>query len=214
MPPKGDQPGKAKRAQKISYKGEVESRHQADALLTRPGDVVLVKRGVPRSLVFACPDGCGKALTINLDKRTGKAWRLYQSDQDLTLFPSVWRDEGCGAHFILWRNQVRWCDWSWQDLPRPKPDESLVSRVLQILKHQPQTAVAIAEELSAIPYEVEIAADLLVARGQADRFGKIPVTYAKARPRPQPIKPENSIEEAQASGRKGWLKTLIDRLLS
>ncbi|WP_442869546.1 DUF6527 family protein [Bradyrhizobium sp. CCBAU 11386] len=27
-----------------------------------------------------------------------------------TLYPSFWRDGGCGSHFIIWRGQLLWCD--------------------------------------------------------------------------------------------------------
>jgi hypothetical protein len=48
-------------------------------------------------------------LSINLDPRTGKAWRLRQDRFGVTLLPSVWRTSGCKSHFILWRNAVWWC---------------------------------------------------------------------------------------------------------
>ena len=73
----------------------VERRHEADALTARPGDAVLVHRGRARSLVMACPDGCGERLTVNLDPEAGPAWRAYQTPRGLTLYPSVWRESGC-----------------------------------------------------------------------------------------------------------------------
>jgi Family of unknown function (DUF6527) len=53
-----------------------------------------------------CPDGCGEDVTINLDRRAGKAWRLYQTAQMITVFPSVWRDTGCQSHFIVSRGRI------------------------------------------------------------------------------------------------------------
>jgi hypothetical protein len=96
-------------AKRIRDRGKVESRHDADALLERPGDVVMVDRGRPRSLVLSCPDGCGSVLTINLEPRSGKAWRLYRQGDSISLFPSVWRDNGCRAHFVLWHDRLLWC---------------------------------------------------------------------------------------------------------
>jgi hypothetical protein len=97
------------RAAKIALKGTVERQAEAVRLALQPGDVALVERGVPRALVMRCPDGCGDVLTINLDIRSGKAWRLYRNlSGELTLYPSVWRDTGCEAHFILWRDKILW----------------------------------------------------------------------------------------------------------
>jgi hypothetical protein len=47
---------------------------------------------------------------VNLDPRAGPAWKLYDREDSLTLFPSVWRESGCEAHFILWRNRLIRCD--------------------------------------------------------------------------------------------------------
>jgi hypothetical protein len=49
-------------------------------------------------------------ITINLDERTDKAWRLYRSERGLTLFPSVWRTTGCRSHFIVWDDTIFWMD--------------------------------------------------------------------------------------------------------
>jgi hypothetical protein len=84
----------------------VSSRADADAFLRRDGDAVLVKRGVDRLLVFRCPDGCGEILPVNLDRRAGMAWSLYEKDGRCSLFPSVWRDTGCQSHFVVWANRV------------------------------------------------------------------------------------------------------------
>ena len=82
-------------ARRVSFKGKVEFRREADELTSMPGDSVIVERGRPRSFVIACPDGCGEHLTINLDDRSGPAWRWYETNRGITLFPSVWRDSGC-----------------------------------------------------------------------------------------------------------------------
>ena len=98
-------------ARLVNFKGEVEFRRDADDLTLAPGDSVAVVRGRPRSFVMACPDGCGERLTINLDQRSGLAWRLYETSRGVTLFPSVWRDSGCRSHFIVWHDTILWCDW-------------------------------------------------------------------------------------------------------
>ena len=94
------------KAERIRDRGVVQHRHAADRLLERPGDSVPVHRGVPRSLVMACSDGCGDTLTINLDPRTDKAWRFYRKRNQVSIYPSVWRDTGCLSHFIVWHHQI------------------------------------------------------------------------------------------------------------
>lgn len=157
------------RATQIRFLGQAQGQGASRALLKDLGDVVMDFREVPRALVMKCPDGCGQMLSINLDRRSGKAWRLYGHADKLTLFPSVWRDEGCGAHFILWRGQLIWCDAesevSWQD-------QELIERVGQVLAAaHPRSMeyVDIAQQLDAIPWEVLWACQALVRSRRALR---------------------------------------------
>ena len=101
------------RTTQVSFRGKVKRRDLGDALLTEPGDAVLVHRGEPRLLILRCPCGCGDDLLINLDRRAGKAWHLYRNRKGLTLFPSYWRNDGCGSHFIVWSSHIYWC-YSWE----------------------------------------------------------------------------------------------------
>ena len=87
------------RAARIDFRGAIEHRHEADDLIPKPGEAALVHRGVDRSLVMACPDGCGEPLTINLDRRSGPAWRFYRDAAAISMYPSVWRTTGCKSHF-------------------------------------------------------------------------------------------------------------------
>ncbi len=196
--------GRALRARQINFKGEVDARYDAAPLLAEPGDVVLVKRGVPRSLVLACPDGCGSILTINLDRRTGKAWRMYDDRRGLTLHPSVWRDDGCQAHFVVWHNQVRWCDWDTGNGKTPAIDADLLSRILRVLDDQPRSADAIADSLNAIPWDVAAACESLANRGQAQVVGVKPRKFVRAASKTQDEKVEKPIRD------EGVEKPLID----
>ena len=97
-------------AHKIQFLGTREFRDEAQALVTAPGDAVLVERGVPRALVIKCPDGCGEILSINLDRRSGKAWRLSRTpDNKISLHPSVAKQGGCESHFVVRRSEILWC---------------------------------------------------------------------------------------------------------
>ena len=86
----------------LSLKSIVESRAEVGSQLEAPGDGVLIIREQPRWLLLKCPCGCDDEIPVNLDLRAGKAWRIYRGrDEQLTLFPSVWRDTGCRSHFII-----------------------------------------------------------------------------------------------------------------
>src|SRR5437764_1110256 len=98
------------RASKLRFVGVVERHHDAVGAISSAGDFACVTRGKPRAIVMMCPDGCGELLTVNIDARSGKAWRADMRRDELSLYPSVWRDDGCGAHFVVWSNNVYWCD--------------------------------------------------------------------------------------------------------
>jgi hypothetical protein len=118
-------------------KETVDSRGAASELLRDAHDVVLVHRGQPRWLIISCPDSCGEELPINLDRRAGPAWRLYFKDSEMSLFPSLWRDSGCGSHFITWDNSIIWCGWEddgfVEVVADQEIDNSLMSDVVALL---------------------------------------------------------------------------------
>lgn len=147
----------------LNFRGRVERRHEADILALTPGDLVLVHRGTLRSAIIACPDGCGELLTINLDERAGPAWRLYEGRRGMTLYPSVWRDNGCGSHFIVWHDTILWCDRFERDNVEPSfLDNSLVPRVKAALTENFRSSAELATELGEIPWEVGRACKQLV----------------------------------------------------
>ncbi|MBZ9852078.1 hypothetical protein LB565_29300 [Mesorhizobium sp. CA14] len=147
----------------VQFKGTVERQSEAISLVERPGDVVLVERGVPRAFVMKCPDGCGDVLTVNLDSRAGPAWRFYQREDGLTLFPSVWRDTGCGAHFIVWDDTIHWTNDSWA----LRRDPSLEAAVEACLTDELVSFVDIAAALDEVPWSVLDACRSLVDGGRA-----------------------------------------------
>ncbi|NYH23818.1 DUF6527 family protein [Paraburkholderia bryophila] len=154
------------KALRVRDRGTVTHRHAADALLERPGDFVLVNRGVPRSLVLACPDGCSETLTINLDPRTDKAWRYYRKRNQLSVFPSVWRDTGCQSHFIIWHHTILWCDGSDDGEEVVVEDEiELCQRVLPLCTNEWQHFTTLAEALEEVPWDVNRACTQLARRG-------------------------------------------------
>ena len=160
-----------KPVRRVTLRGTVERRSEADDLVTQPGDVVVVERDRLRSVVIACPDGCGERLTVNLDPTLGPAWRLYRGRRGLTLFPSVWRESGCGSHFIVWGDTVLWCDRWEEDNRDPEPDGDqalFANRVLQRFGSSLRPYAAVAEELGEIPWEVLRASRRLAIAGHIE----------------------------------------------
>lgn len=135
--------------------GPFESQVAARQTLVEPNQVAVVERGIPRTLLMPCPDGCGEMLTINLDPRVDKAWRLYRREGRLSLFPSVWRDTGCESHFIFWDNIVFWFDKF--DTEEPSLGTlQLQEDVLSALSDRDfMSFVEIADQLDDIPWKIE-----------------------------------------------------------
>jgi hypothetical protein len=159
------------KAQRIHFKGIVDKFAGAIAQLHTSGDCTVVTRGVPRTIVMKCPDGCGETISVNLDPRVGKAWRKYDHNKKLTIYPSVWRDTGCRAHFIVWNDQIIWCDAS--DSAHITLEESFLETVFNKLSNSSFTHFEnIAESLEAIPWDVLWACNKLVRRGIAEVFNQ------------------------------------------
>jgi hypothetical protein len=151
-----------------------------------PGDYALVLREVPRSLVLACPDGCGDILTINLDPRADAAWHCYDAQDDISLYPSIWREDGCGAHFIIWQGQVLWCRWD-RASESGKAGRNLTRRVLEALSAEHFIDFpALAADINADPWEVLWTCRQLVRQRKAaegERLGTFGCTLALQRRR-------------------------------
>lgn len=158
-------------ARKIRYLGEATYREEADAQLKDPGDAVVIRRGVVRSLMLKRPDGCGETLAVNLDLRAGKAWHLDVRRGQLTLYPSVWREGGCKSHFILWRDLIIWAGPWERDNVEPSYDQQLEDAVGGILDDDFRSVPEIASLLEEIPWEVQRACRALVRKGRAESSG-------------------------------------------
>jgi hypothetical protein len=141
-------------ARRLRWRGIGEYRDETEPLLEASGDVAGVVRGRPRSVVIACPDGCGDTLVINIDPRAGKAWDL-NTRAGITLYPSVWREDGCRSHFIAWRDHVLWCGQYEEENVEPGYDVGLEGAVLAALRpNRYRTGYEIASELGEIVWDV------------------------------------------------------------
>jgi hypothetical protein len=158
---------------KLKLKGVVRSRADAIGLLTSPGEAVIVSRVNPRWLLMSCPCGCGAELPINLDPRSGAAWRIYRDRKHgISIYPSIWRDSDCRSHFIVWRNKIflfgQYSDEF--DSASPKRD-SLTLRT--IVANRIPTAdfvsyVEVADSLGAVPWDVLDACRYLTRSGSLE----------------------------------------------
>lgn len=156
---------------RLNLRAVVSSRSEVAQLALKPNDAVLIDRGGPRWLVLSCPCGCGEQFPINLDPRTGPAWRLYQPGQtQLSVFPSVWRDTGCRSHYIIWRGLVHL-------FGKAGPNEEHVPEVDLAGLHSSVRGqlsgsnwrhfADVASDLDAIPWDVLEVCRRLVRRKQA-----------------------------------------------
>lgn len=166
----------------VRFRGTGEYRDEAERLLEKPGDTAEVFRGRVRSLLVKCPDGCGLTIVVNLDPRADKAWQMDIRKNECTLYPSVWLNDGCKSHFVVWRDHIVWCDRFTTSNSEPEYDCSLEARVLFVLDVESfRAAPEIALELDELVWDVGRVLRRLVAQGLAkegrgplrDQFCKI-----------------------------------------
>jgi hypothetical protein len=154
----------SKQVDRIRLRASVNSRDEARRLVTKPGDAALVVRGYLRSIVIACPCGCGDQLTINLDSRSGPAWRFAERGEKVTLYPSVWRESGCRSHFVVWQNEIYL--FGRNDLDRRRHPK-LESRVYkQLGDGQAHHFTDVADALDELPWSVLVACENLARDGK------------------------------------------------
>lgn len=151
----------------------VQTRSDGSRHLGAPGDAVLVERGRPRLLLLLCPCGCGDELVVNLDPHAGPAWRLYQEryGRQVSLFPSVWRRDGCRSHFIVWRDRILLLGRGRSDWESPTQASGVVMQIEAIRERLSVAALRsfadIADELGAVPWDTLAACRQLVRMGFA-----------------------------------------------
>lgn len=60
--------------------------------------------------IMLCPCGCGDSIYLNLNEETHPAWKVYKTNGYPTIFPSIDRQKGCKAHFLLIEGKVKWAN--------------------------------------------------------------------------------------------------------
>ena len=154
----------------LSLKSIIQSRTEVGAQLVAPGDAVLIIRKQPRWLLLKCPCGCDDEIPINLDQRAGQAWRIYRNrDEQLTLFPSVWRDTGCLSHFIIRSSHILLLSEKEHYTYRSPTHPEFLSLVTRVQESWPSDGwvqfVEVADLLGEIPWDVLDACRYLVLVG-------------------------------------------------
>ena len=154
----------------LSLKAVIKFRAEAGSQLASPGDAVLIIRGQPRWLLLKCPCGCEDEIPINLDLRAGQAWRFYKGrDEEITLFPSVWRDTDCLSHFIIRSNRILMLGGEENYRYRSPVDSNFFSLVRLVQESWPRDGwvqyVEVADLLCEIPWDVLDASRYLVRAG-------------------------------------------------
>lgn len=159
------------RASTYNVLGTAEYHSEAVERLRLPGDCVIVERGgVTRQLVMKCPDGCGEVISVNLDRRSGPAWRLYKRRGQWTLYPSIDKPNGCESHFVLSYGKIIWADSDWHDAEWVLEKIDDVRRYL--IGRSMTNYVEIADYLDAIPWDILHACRVMVRRGLAEEGAK------------------------------------------
>jgi hypothetical protein len=75
-----------------------------------PGTLVVVApNDKPKWVMFRCPCPCSELITLSLQEVHKPHWSLQKTiDGRGTLYPSVWRTQGCRSHFWIKDGRVFW----------------------------------------------------------------------------------------------------------
>jgi len=72
---------------------------------------VVAPKGRAKWALFQCPCNCGEVVTLSLQRQHRPHWSVSRTRSNrATLYPSIWRDQGCFSHFWLRDGRVNWCD--------------------------------------------------------------------------------------------------------
>lgn len=74
-----------------------------------PRALYLIGEGDPWSATLLCPCGCGATISLSLIRHDRPSWRAQiHADGSVTLWPSVWRKNGCYSHFFIRCGRTVW----------------------------------------------------------------------------------------------------------
>jgi len=68
------------------------------------------------SVSFVCPCGCGEGVHLSLHRDGHPRWELDEhEDGTVSIWPSIWRIEGCRSHFWIRNGNVRWAGPAYEE---------------------------------------------------------------------------------------------------
>lgn len=84
---------------------------------------VVVHNRRPYWALFRCPSGCGEVISLSLQPAHNPRWSVKTDGKGRpTLYPSVWRNNGCRSHFWVEAGRVLWCRDSGAAPSEARPD--------------------------------------------------------------------------------------------
>lgn len=71
---------------------------------------VLGTKENPWQVAFHCPCQCGDVIELFTNKQARPRWDIeFEANGLVTLYPSVFRKQGCKSHFFLRNGRIEWC---------------------------------------------------------------------------------------------------------
>jgi len=73
--------------------------------------IVVINQNKSFWTLFQCPCGCGKIISLSLQKIHSPHWTVRKSSSGRpTLHPSIWQNQDCCSHFWIKDGRVYWCN--------------------------------------------------------------------------------------------------------
>lgn len=68
-------------------------------------------KGYNKWVHFKCPCGCNEVINLSLMKSHSPCWKLkIDLFSRPTLWPSIWKKDGCESHFWIKKGRIIWCE--------------------------------------------------------------------------------------------------------
>jgi len=66
-------------------------------------------KGYSKWAYMKCPCGCKEILTLSLMKKHNPSWTIKVDKLNrATLYPSIWKEDGCRSHFWIRKGKLIW----------------------------------------------------------------------------------------------------------
>lgn len=89
----------------------IEVEGDLPKVLDRKTLYLVAEDGFLEHVSMVCPCGCGDIVHLNTLTDERPVWRVEEHpDRTVTIHPSIWRTNRCGAHYWVRRGRVFWCE--------------------------------------------------------------------------------------------------------